>query len=159
MDCCYAGVKFLKDVVKGGCLVDPFCGHGTTIAMANALDMNAIGVEISFKRCGKARRNNMCGKLHLVSKSIRQISIEPHSKNKNKSMSTEAEASDRPDATASSTGYVSSCIVNNSVQYMDDNPSGGRSDRSTSRISVHSESILAIHASNQDIDILKEGET
>eukprot|EP00959_Pyramimonas_sp_CCMP1952_P274612 5740663-Pyramimonas_sp.AAC.1 len=31
--------------------MDPFCGHGTTLAVANKMGMDAIGVERSIKRC------------------------------------------------------------------------------------------------------------
>ncbi|CAM9207848.1 unnamed protein product, partial [Ectocarpus fasciculatus] len=56
LDSCYAGVRFLRDVIGAGVLVDPFCGRGTTLAMANALGMAALGVEISRRRCSQAAR-------------------------------------------------------------------------------------------------------
>lgn len=39
-------------------VVDPFCGFGTILAMANAMGLESIGVDISEKRCRKAR--NLC---------------------------------------------------------------------------------------------------
>ncbi len=36
-------------------IVDPFCGHGSVLAVANDLGLNAIGVELSLKRANKAR--------------------------------------------------------------------------------------------------------
>jgi tRNA G10 N-methylase Trm11 len=36
-------------------VVDPFCGLGSALAVANALGMDAIGVELSRKRAEKAR--------------------------------------------------------------------------------------------------------
>eukprot|EP00928_Gymnodinium_smaydae_P021586 TRINITY_DN18447_c0_g1_i1.p1 TRINITY_DN18447_c0_g1~~TRINITY_DN18447_c0_g1_i1.p1 ORF type:complete len:320 (-),score=40.34 TRINITY_DN18447_c0_g1_i1:36-920(-) len=36
-------------------VVDPFCGHGTILAVANMLGMDAIGVEKSKERCRIAR--------------------------------------------------------------------------------------------------------
>jgi hypothetical protein len=36
-------------------VVDPFCGVGTALAVANALGLDAIGVEIANKRARKAR--------------------------------------------------------------------------------------------------------
>lgn len=36
-------------------VVDPFCGHGTMLAVANARGLDAIGVEASRKRVKKAR--------------------------------------------------------------------------------------------------------
>jgi hypothetical protein len=49
------GITFLKYVCQSTCVVDPFCGQGTVLAVANACGMNAIGVELSKKRCRKAR--------------------------------------------------------------------------------------------------------
>ncbi len=36
-------------------VVDPFCGSGTTLAVANALGLHAIGVELSPKFCKMAK--------------------------------------------------------------------------------------------------------
>jgi hypothetical protein len=36
-------------------VVDPFCGHGTVLAVANQVGLNAIGVELSRKRAQIAR--------------------------------------------------------------------------------------------------------
>jgi hypothetical protein len=36
-------------------VVDPFCGHGTVLAVANSMGLKAIGVELSLKRAKKAR--------------------------------------------------------------------------------------------------------
>jgi hypothetical protein len=38
------------------CVVDPFCGRGSALAVANALGMDAMGVEMSNQRCQYARR-------------------------------------------------------------------------------------------------------
>ena len=48
------GVTFLKYMMKSQTIVAPFCGTGTVLAMANALDVAAIGCELSKKRCRKA---------------------------------------------------------------------------------------------------------
>jgi tRNA G10 N-methylase Trm11 len=37
-------------------VVDPFCGHGTILAVANEHGLDAVGVELSAKRARKARR-------------------------------------------------------------------------------------------------------
>jgi SAM-dependent methyltransferase len=34
-----------------GLVLDPFCGHGTVLALANAWGFDAIGVDTNFKRC------------------------------------------------------------------------------------------------------------
>lgn len=36
-------------------VLDPFCGHGTVLAVANALGLRAVGVELGAKRARKAR--------------------------------------------------------------------------------------------------------
>ncbi len=76
LDCCYAGAAFLKEVAGATCIVDPFAGQGTVVAMANALGVDAIGVEISPKRCRRASRLSLRGKLDLVSPFIRNITVE-----------------------------------------------------------------------------------
>lgn len=73
LDCCYAGVRFLKDIAHAKLLVDPFCGRGTMIAMANTLGMSSMGIEISKRRCGRALLLDLSGKLHLLSKAISKI--------------------------------------------------------------------------------------
>jgi SAM-dependent methyltransferase len=37
-------------------VVDPFCGFGTVLAVANALGLDAIGVDRSKRMCQRARR-------------------------------------------------------------------------------------------------------
>jgi hypothetical protein len=40
-------------------IVDPFCGHGTVLAVANAMGLDAIGVELGGKRARRARALTM----------------------------------------------------------------------------------------------------
>jgi len=37
-------------------VVDPFCGVGTVLAIANAQGLDAIGVELTRRRAAKARK-------------------------------------------------------------------------------------------------------
>ena len=37
-------------------VVDPFCGRGTTLAVANALGLDAVGVDTNKEQCYEARR-------------------------------------------------------------------------------------------------------
>ena len=37
LDSCFMGVAFLQQVAKSKLIIDPFCGIGTVLAMANAL--------------------------------------------------------------------------------------------------------------------------
>lgn len=48
-------VRFARDQAKARVVVDPFCGVGTVPATANALGLDAIGVELSRKRAEQAR--------------------------------------------------------------------------------------------------------
>jgi tRNA G10 N-methylase Trm11 len=36
-------------------VVDPFCGFGTVLAVANALGLDAVGVDVSPRMCRRAR--------------------------------------------------------------------------------------------------------
>jgi len=48
-------VRFARDYAGATSIVDPFCGVGTVLAVANALGLDAIGVEQSPGRCQRAR--------------------------------------------------------------------------------------------------------
>lgn len=77
LDCCFVGVRFLRDVVHAKTVVDPFCGKGTVIAVANLLGVNALGVEISRKRCRNASRIQLGAELiSSVSEWAQQISLD-----------------------------------------------------------------------------------
>jgi hypothetical protein len=48
-------VRFAQEQVTARTIFDPFCGVGTVLAVANALGLDALGVEQSRKRCEQAR--------------------------------------------------------------------------------------------------------
>jgi hypothetical protein len=48
-------VRFAKDQVRAKCVFDPFCGVGTVLAVANTLGLDALGIELSKKRCAQSR--------------------------------------------------------------------------------------------------------
>lgn len=48
-------VRFARDHAGARVILDPFCGVGTVLAVANALGLDALGVEKSRKRCEQAR--------------------------------------------------------------------------------------------------------
>jgi hypothetical protein len=52
---CVEACRFIRDETRSRTIVDPFCGHGTALAVANALGFDAVGVELSAKRAKKAR--------------------------------------------------------------------------------------------------------
>lgn len=54
-EACLASCRFLLAHTACRSVVDPFCGVGTLLAVANALGLDAVGVEKSPKRAEKAR--------------------------------------------------------------------------------------------------------
>jgi hypothetical protein len=52
---CDAVASFLVAHTACGTVVDPFCGVGTMLAVANAHGLDAVGVERSRKRAERAR--------------------------------------------------------------------------------------------------------
>jgi hypothetical protein len=48
-------VRFARDHAGAATILDPFCGVGTVLAVANRLGLIAVGVERSAKRCAQAR--------------------------------------------------------------------------------------------------------
>ena len=55
VEACDAVAQFLKGHTACTTVVDPFCGLGTMLAVANRNGLDAIGVELSAKRAQKAR--------------------------------------------------------------------------------------------------------
>jgi hypothetical protein len=52
---CIAACNFVLNHTPTRTIVDPFCGHGTVLSVANQLGMSAVGVELSRKRAEKAQ--------------------------------------------------------------------------------------------------------
>jgi hypothetical protein len=48
-------VRFARDHARATTIFDPFCGIGTVLAVANALGVDALGIERSTKRSAQAR--------------------------------------------------------------------------------------------------------
>jgi len=52
---CRVACTFLRDETGASKVVDPFCGRGTVLAVANEMGLDAVGIDISAKRCRAAR--------------------------------------------------------------------------------------------------------
>lgn len=52
---CEEACRFVLSHTSTRTVVDPFCGRGTVLAVANSLGLNAVGVEIASKRARQAR--------------------------------------------------------------------------------------------------------
>jgi hypothetical protein len=53
---CRAACEAVLALTPTRTVLDPFCGHGTVLAVANELGMDAIGVELGGKRARRAAR-------------------------------------------------------------------------------------------------------
>lgn len=56
LEACAFACRWIAEHTTTRTIVDPFCGHGTVLAMANALGLDAIGVELGRERARLARR-------------------------------------------------------------------------------------------------------
>lgn len=52
-------VRFARDQVGARLIFDPFCGVGTIPAVANALGLDALGLELAKKRCEQSRKQTV----------------------------------------------------------------------------------------------------
>ncbi len=55
VEACRVACRYVIENTPTRVVVDPFCGKGTVLAVANAMGLDAIGVELSVKRCKAAR--------------------------------------------------------------------------------------------------------
>ena len=53
---CVDACRFVLTQTTTRTIVDPFCGFGTVLAVANALGLDAIGVDLSARMCKRARQ-------------------------------------------------------------------------------------------------------
>ena len=64
VNACRLACKMILQNTETRTIVDPFCGHGTVLAVANEMGMNAIGVELSRKRVKKAQNLTLENIIH-----------------------------------------------------------------------------------------------
>jgi hypothetical protein len=58
---CKISCEFILEHTATRTIVDPFCGHGTVLAVANHYGLNAVGVELGRKRAEKAALLELVG--------------------------------------------------------------------------------------------------
>lgn len=56
VNACRLACRYLLEETATLRVVDPFCGHGTALAVANAVGLDAVGVDRSARQCRAARR-------------------------------------------------------------------------------------------------------
>lgn len=59
VEACRLACRFVSEQTKCRTVVDPFCGRGTVLAVANELGLDAIGVELARKRARQAKALTM----------------------------------------------------------------------------------------------------
>jgi hypothetical protein len=52
---CRVALQFVRDETDTRLVVDPFCGQGTVLAVANAMGFDALGIDLATRRCQVAR--------------------------------------------------------------------------------------------------------
>ena len=55
VNACLEACRYVLAETATRTIVDPFCGFGTVLAVANALGLDAVGVDLSARMCRKAR--------------------------------------------------------------------------------------------------------
>jgi hypothetical protein len=67
-EACLAACRWVIENTGTRTIVDPFCGHGTVLAVANHLGLQAVGVDLGRKRAEKAAALEATKGLRLVSR-------------------------------------------------------------------------------------------
>jgi hypothetical protein len=55
VNACVEACRFVRAETSTRTIVDPFCGFGTVLAVANAMGLDAVGVDLSVRMCRRAR--------------------------------------------------------------------------------------------------------
>jgi hypothetical protein len=63
---CLDACRFIARETTTATIVDPFCGYGTVLAVANAIGLDAVGVDLSTRMVRRARTLTVDGEALLV---------------------------------------------------------------------------------------------
>jgi hypothetical protein len=70
LDACAVACRFVARRTASRTIIDPFCGVGTVLAVANSFGLDAIGVELNRKRAAQSRtlavEDDGTGRLRVV---------------------------------------------------------------------------------------------
>ncbi len=55
LEACAMACRFVREQTRSTRIIDPFCGHGTVLAVAELMGFDAVGVELSPKRARRAK--------------------------------------------------------------------------------------------------------
>ncbi len=56
VNACVLACRYLRAETSTELVVDPFCGHGTVLAVANQLGFDALGIDRSSRQCRAAKK-------------------------------------------------------------------------------------------------------
>lgn len=56
LNACRTAVEFIQNKTGANTIVDPFCGQGSVLAIANDMGLGAIGVDIDAEQVAKAKK-------------------------------------------------------------------------------------------------------
>ena len=55
LNACKTSIEFIKSKIDTNIIIDPFCGQGSILKIANEMGFNSIGVDILKEQCIKAK--------------------------------------------------------------------------------------------------------
>jgi len=56
LNACKIAIEFIESKIETDIIIDPFCGQGSILKIANEMGFNSIGVDILKKQCLKAEK-------------------------------------------------------------------------------------------------------
>lgn len=66
LEACLLCLAFLRYVVNAPCVINPFCGKGTILAVANYFGLRSIGIEVMPKRARKALSKDLRNQINSL---------------------------------------------------------------------------------------------